>query len=82
MIYLKTYQKSQINRLGTSDEKEISRNTEEQVNVLISDKEDMDHVEDGERNSCQSCRKNVPDRAFHCAICQTCILKRDHHNVW
>lgn len=83
MLYFKTYQKSKVNRIAsTSNEKELGRNGDEQVNLLISDKEDVDHDEDVERNSCQSCRKSVPDRAFHCVVCQTCILKQDHHNVW
>lgn len=29
--------------------------------------------------SCLICQKNTPPRAYHCKICQTCVLKRDCH---
>ncbi|KAI5752832.1 hypothetical protein M8J77_020907 [Diaphorina citri] len=31
---------------------------------------------------CTSCCKQIPPRAYHCNICQVCVLKRDLHCVW
>ncbi|CAD2088948.1 palmitoyltransferase DHHC7, putative [Plasmodium vinckei lentum] len=36
----------------------------------------------GERRFCKWCCKYKPDRAHHCRICKTCILKMDHHCPW
>mmetsp|Transcript_117469 Transcript_117469/g.328860 ORF Transcript_117469/g.328860 Transcript_117469/m.328860 type:complete len:385 (+) Transcript_117469:134-1288(+) len=36
----------------------------------------------GERRHCKWCGKYKPDRCHHCRICQTCILKMDHHCPW
>ena len=31
---------------------------------------------------CQRCAMNRPARTHHCAVCQRCVLRRDHHCVW
>lgn len=31
---------------------------------------------------CPECRKQIPARAYHCSICNVCVLKRDLHCVW
>lgn len=31
---------------------------------------------------CKWCVKYKPDRAHHCRVCRTCILKMDHHCPW
>lgn len=31
---------------------------------------------------CPFCQQNSPPRSFHCHICDTCILKRDHHCIF
>jgi len=36
----------------------------------------------GHRRNCKWCNKYKPDRAHHCRICRTCILKMDHHCPW
>lgn len=33
-------------------------------------------------NLCPKCRRYMPPRAFHCFVCQQCIVKRNHHSVW
>ncbi|XP_074106492.1 putative palmitoyltransferase ZDHHC24 isoform X1 [Cotesia typhae] len=38
-------------------------------------------VKDGWR-FCSSCEAVSPPRSWHCQICNTCILKRDHHCVF
>lgn len=47
---------------------------------IESDEEDSDMASD--RNSCTSCRKYIPARTFHCNICKSCIIGRDHHNYF
>lgn len=36
----------------------------------------------GERRYCKWCAKYKPDRAHHCRVCRTCVLKMDHHCPW
>ncbi|KAJ1610673.1 DHHC-like palmitoyl transferase [Cryptosporidium canis] len=36
----------------------------------------------GERRYCKWCSKYKPDRAHHCRVCRTCVLKMDHHCPW
>merc|ERR1719161_1666194 len=36
----------------------------------------------GNRRHCKWCGKYKPDRCHHCRVCQTCILKMDHHCPW
>lgn len=55
--------------------------TEEQTTLLIDDDGDSDESE-ANPNICSKCHKYTPPRTFHCAICQACIVKRDHHNIW
>lgn len=31
---------------------------------------------------CEKCHHVKPDRAHHCSVCGTCILKMDHHCPW
>lgn len=36
-------------------------------------------MSDNDWTKCSHCGIEVPPRARHCAICQTCVLKKDHH---
>lgn len=31
---------------------------------------------------CEKCQLIKPDRAHHCSVCGTCVLKMDHHCPW
>ena len=36
----------------------------------------------GEIRTCSRCAKLKPDRSHHCRLCDTCVLKMDHHCPW
>ncbi|XP_031783588.1 palmitoyltransferase ZDHHC15B isoform X1 [Nasonia vitripennis] len=36
----------------------------------------------GEIRFCEQCQVVKPDRAHHCSVCGTCVLKMDHHCPW
>ncbi|KAL5279035.1 ZDHHC24 family protein [Megaselia abdita] len=31
---------------------------------------------------CEKCESYAPPRSWHCIVCKTCILKRDHHSMF
>lgn len=37
---------------------------------------------DGQPRYCRKCRQHKPDRTHHCSICDSCVLKMDHHCPW
>lgn len=36
----------------------------------------------GSLRYCDKCLVIKPDRAHHCSVCGTCVLKMDHHCPW
>lgn len=42
----------------------------------------METKSSGERRHCKWCLKYKPDRCHHCRICNTCVLRMDHHCPW
>ncbi|KAI1296864.1 Palmitoyltransferase ZDHHC2 [Halotydeus destructor] len=36
----------------------------------------------GDFRLCEKCNLIKPDRAHHCSVCETCVLKMDHHCPW
>ena len=36
----------------------------------------------GDLRTCIRCSKLKPDRSHHCRLCNTCVLKMDHHCPW
>lgn len=37
---------------------------------------------EGSGELCVMCRRRAPPRAYHCRLCQTCILNREYHCKW
>lgn len=38
--------------------------------------------QNGERRFCNKCTKYKPDRCHHCRVCNSCVLRMDHHCPW
>jgi hypothetical protein len=36
----------------------------------------------GQARTCKWCNKYKPDRAHHCRVCRSCVLRMDHHCPW
>lgn len=88
IFFFKTYAQSSLNRLGSSNETAKSNACSDNDSVSVSlieaeekcdSDEDLDSVD---RNSCPTCRKFIPARTFHCNVCKSCIIGRDHHNYF
>lgn len=60
------------------------KNADQAVQELGQEHEQLLGLELGEdsRDTCNICRKRAPPKAFHCRICQTCILEREYHCKW
>jgi palmitoyltransferase ZDHHC2/15/20 len=39
----------------------------------------MTRTHNGNIRYCDKCKCIKPDRAHHCSVCQTCVLRMDHH---
>jgi len=37
---------------------------------------------EGSGELCTTCRRRAPPKAYHCRLCQTCILNREYHCKW
>ncbi|XP_020706888.1 palmitoyltransferase ZDHHC23-B [Athalia rosae] len=37
---------------------------------------------EGSGELCTTCRRRAPPKAYHCRMCQTCILRREYHCKW
>lgn len=51
---------------------------------IIQDSNSTQGLELGEGSGelCTTCRRRAPPKAFHCRLCQTCILRREYHCKW
>ncbi|XP_058824630.1 palmitoyltransferase ZDHHC23-B [Topomyia yanbarensis] len=77
--FYKTNQRAALNHINQPQFDPLAKG-DSQTAILISDREDSD--ENDGRLACQTCRKYVPPRTYHCKICATCVIKQDHHSVW
>lgn len=78
-FFWKTKRNANFNLLEVSDYNDSESIIDDHTILTVSD-HDSDRLIDESR--CPVCFRTVPSRAFHCYICQRCILRRDHHNVW
>ncbi|XP_014249325.1 palmitoyltransferase ZDHHC23 isoform X2 [Cimex lectularius] len=51
----------------------------EKLSVVVNDVEDGDCLVN---KVCSDCNIHIPLRAYHCHICQACILKKNQHCAW
>ncbi|XP_055543942.1 palmitoyltransferase ZDHHC23-B isoform X1 [Wyeomyia smithii] len=79
LCFYKSNQRAVLNHVSHAQYDSLA-NGDSATAILVSDREDSDES-DG-RLACQTCRKYVPPRTYHCKICATCVVKQDHHNVW
>ncbi|XP_013387524.1 palmitoyltransferase ZDHHC15 isoform X1 [Lingula anatina] len=66
---------------------ESSENEEQQRQILAKLVRDRNlpvqcRTATGAYRYCEKCKCIKPDRAHHCSMCGTCILKMDHHCPW
>ncbi|KXJ74427.1 hypothetical protein RP20_CCG013719 [Aedes albopictus] len=81
--FYKTNVRAQLNHINQpqyNKDDPLGNGGDSQTAILISDREDSDES-DG-RLACQTCRKYVPPRTYHCKVCATCVIKQDQHSVW
>lgn len=41
--------------------------------ILLNEPEDI---------QCNTCKKNVPPRTYHCFVCKTCVIQQHVHSYW
>lgn len=70
---------SEIERLFRAE------NQEQQKRILENFAKDLpvtNRTLNGSVRFCDKCKIIKPDRAHHCSVCGTCVLKMDHHCPW
>lgn len=50
--------------------------------TFCQDLPNQNRTVNGSVRYCDKCRQIKPDRAHHCSVCGTCVLKMDHHCPW
>lgn len=49
---------------------------------IVNDNVSVFRTMNGSLRYCDKCLVIKPDRAHHCSVCGTCVLKMDHHCPW
>lgn len=57
---------------GTTDDDDDDEDDSESAALPLS----------GNPAVCPRCRKYAPPRSYHCFVCNACVVRQDHHNVW
>ncbi|XP_061642879.1 palmitoyltransferase ZDHHC15B isoform X2 [Phyllopteryx taeniolatus] len=64
-------------------EMEERPNAQKQILVEIAKKLPIHtRAQSGAIRFCDRCQVLKPDRCHHCSVCETCVLKMDHHCPW
>lgn len=70
---------SEVDRLSRAD----SQETQKQIlETFAKDLPISNRTITGTVRYCYKCMLIKPDRAHHCSVCGTCVLKMDHHCPW
>jgi len=70
-----------VERLGKAHSEEEWKNLLE-LYVVEMEVSVMQRSIQGAIRYCEKCQAVKPDRAHHCSVCGSCILKMDHHCPW
>ncbi|KAH8419384.1 hypothetical protein KR222_010296, partial [Zaprionus bogoriensis] len=69
--------------VGINDDDDEDDDDDDDVNGTGRNSESaglMQHA--AQPNICETCRKVTPARAYHCAVCGSCVKRRSHHSFW
>ncbi|KAL5241667.1 hypothetical protein ACI65C_009077 [Semiaphis heraclei] len=53
----------------------------EMINVNETD-ENLVLINETENIQCNTCKRNVPSRTYHCFVCKTCVIQQHIHSYW
>lgn len=71
----------ELDSVEGSEDAEVQKRLLEQI-VIDKDLPVVMRTIQGAVRYCEKCAIVKPDRAHHCSVCGTCVLKMDHHCPW
>ncbi|KAJ3387734.1 hypothetical protein HDU92_001807 [Lobulomyces angularis] len=71
------YNQNEVINMNEQSSRYTSLDINTSLDLALYTSRNLETKKDGKKRYCQKCQRDKPDRAHHCSVCKTCILKMD-----